>query len=178
MLYLDMDGVLMDFDGQRKRYMSPWESRHYHHLPKTEWTEEEKARDAELHKVMAMHDFWTTMRPMPDAYVLWTYCRPLLPHVLTATPNNITYRDRCATDKANSIRKHFDPVFPQERFHAVLRSDKSKFAYEGHPQGNVRNVLVDDHPANCAEWEAAGGTAIIHHDALTTIRKLQELYHG
>ena len=167
-LFLDMDGVLMDFESHKTKWLKPWEKRQYHHLPKDQWTAEEKERDAELHKVMALDEFWTTMQPMRDAHLLWDWCRPLHPHVLTATPNGAHYRERCARDKMGSIHQFFDSVFPAEHFHAVLRSEKQQYA--------AGNVLVDDMPSNCAEWNAAGGTAILHKDAFSTIRILREIF--
>ena len=169
-LYLDMDGVLMDFDRKKIKHMAPWEKRAYHHLPRREWTAEETLRDAELHKVMALPDFWTTMEPMPDAYLLWNFCRPYHPHVLTATPANAHYRERCTKDKLRSIHHLFDSRFPVQDFHACLRHEKRAHAMPGH-------VLVDDMLPNCDEWTEAGGTAILHTDAVSTIRKLQELLH-
>lgn len=171
MLYLDMDGVLMDFDGHKSKWIARWEKREYHHLPRAQWTPEETERDAKLHDVMALPEFWRTMPPMADAHILWSYCRPLHPRILTATPAGATYRERCRTDKLQSIFEHFDSTFPVEDFYAVLRSEKRAHAMPG-------SILVDDMAANCHEWEAAGGVAVLHKDALSTIRILQEIYHG
>ena len=107
---------------------------------------------------------------MKDAQLLWDFCRSLDPHILTATPVNAHYRDRCAKDKLDSVHKHFDFRFPADRFHAVLRSEKKALAKPG-------AILVDDMPPNCEEWNAAGGTAILHKDALSTIKILRELLH-
>jgi hypothetical protein len=170
-LYLDMDGVLMDFESHIAKWGCRWHGDPYIHKPFEQWTPEQRSNDILYKHVMAKQDFWRTMQPMTDAYILWNYCRLHNPHVLTATPHSATYRDRCAADKARSIREFFDPVFPQEQFHAVLRKEKRNFAKPG-------AVLVDDLPHNCHEWTKAGGTAILHKDALTTIRILQEIYHG
>lgn len=174
-IYLDMDGVLMDFERHRARWIPRWEKREYHHLPRDQWTTEEAVRDATLQAVMSMPDFWRIMPPMWDARLLWEFCRGFQgqPHVLTATPANATYRDRCAADKLYSLHKHFDSSFPLEQFNAVLRSQKRDMAQHR----GARNILVDDMRPNCEEWEAAGGVAILHTDASSTIKKLQELLH-
>lgn len=170
-IYLDMDGVLMDFESHISKWLAPpWAGRTYHYLPKSEWTEEEQANDLRYQNAMEDHTFWRTMPPMSDAHLLWNFCRPWGHHIMTATPSNATYRARCSADKLHSIHKHFDPVFPIQQFNAVLRSEKASFAKPG-------AILVDDMPANCKEWCEAGGTAILHTDALSTIRKLQELIH-
>ena len=169
-LYLDLDGVLMDFDGHIRQWGCDWRGPVYHHKPESEWTEEQAANDKRYKEVMAEHSFWQTMPPMKDAMLLWDFCRAHDPHILTATPAGAKYRERCAWDKLTSVHKHFDPHFRSERFHAVLRSEKKHFAKPG-------AVLVDDMLPNCEEWNAAGGTAILHKDALSTIKILREIFY-
>lgn len=169
-LYLDMDGVLMDFEGHVRKHGFWWSGPTYHHLPESEWTEEQTTNDRKYKALMATPEFWKTMSPMADAHLLWSYCRPFHPHILTATPAGATYRARCRADKFNSVHVYFDPTFPVEDFHAVLRSEKQAHAMPGH-------VLVDDMAANCEEWTRAGGTAILHRDAVSTIRILREIFH-
>lgn len=168
-LYLDMDGVLMDYDSHMLKWGCNWQGALYHHKPPSEWTQEQAANDKHYQDAMADPVFWASMRPMSDAYVLWSYCRTMDPHVLTATPHSASsYRERCTKDKLNSIHHHFDSRFPAENFHACLRSEKKLLALPGH-------ILVDDMAPNCEEWTAHGGTAILHKDALTTIKILREL---
>lgn len=174
-LYLDMDGVLMDFDKHLlDNGLFVWGNqpgnRTYYHLPKEQWMPHEAAHDSDIQALMATDQFWRDMPPTPDAHVLWGWCAGLGHHVLTATPSNATYKLRCARDKLSSIHRWFDPTFPAERFNAVLRSEKQQYA-DG-------NVLVDDNEGNCREWTAAGGTAILHKDAISTIKILRELFHA
>lgn len=174
-LFLDMDGVLMNFEGHVRKHGFWWEGPTYHHLPESEWTEAQATNDRKYKDLMATPDFWTTMEPMADAHMLWNYCRPLGAQVLTATPAKAAYRDRCANDKLRSIHQHFDPTFPSHDFHAVLRSEKRKFA--GSHENGDRAILVDDMEPNCREWTEAGGIAILHRDAVSTIRILREILH-
>lgn len=168
-IYLDMDGVLTDYGKHILAWGCDWKGDLYHHLPPHQWTEEQATNDKKYRDAMADPKFWSTMPPMADAYVLWSFCRGFQgqPKVLTATPTNAHYRDRCATDKLATIHRYFDPTFPHESFHAVLRSEKKQYA--------AGNLLVDDMRPNCEEWVSAGGTAILHTDAITTITKLREL---
>lgn len=174
MIYLDMDGVLMDFDrGLRDCGIIPWSelrtgNRPYHYLPKEQWTPEETVFDRHIQVLMATDHFWPGLKPMADAHVLWRFCEGA--HVLTARPHNEEAAERVSFAKRCSITKWFDGTFPADRMHICLRSEKKNFA--------AGNVLVDDLPGNCEEWNAAGGTAILHKDALTTIRKLEEIYHA
>lgn len=172
-LFLDMDGVLMDYEGHTDKWLSPrWAGRVYHHLPLDQWTPEEVANDRRYKAAMADETFWRTMQPMSDAYLLWSFCRTLDPWVLTATPHGADYAERCAADKLHTIHHHFDATFPAQRFHAVPRAEKALFAMGPHC------VLVDDMVPNCQDWMKAGGTAILHRNAIDTIRKLEELLHA
>jgi hypothetical protein len=171
-IYLDMDGVLMDYDRHILKWDCYWRGPLYHHKPESEWTPEQATNDKLYQDAMADPAFWTTMEPMQDAYVLWNFCRPYHPHVLTATPlSGAAYRDRCVEDKLGRIHQLFDGNFPVEDFHACLRHEKKAFATPGH-------ILVDDMAPNCDEWTRCGGTAILHKNALHTIRILQEFIHG
>lgn len=167
-LYLDMDGVLMDFAAQAANW-GVKDVPVYVHKSKHLWTVAEIAHDAALRPVMEFQSFWTTMKPMADAKVLWRWCAPLNPSVLTATPANEERREMCASSKLYSIRTHFDSGFTVPRFIACLRSEKAALSHPG-------AILVDDNPGNCAEWNAAGGTAILHKDAMSTIRVLREIF--
>lgn len=173
-LFLDMDGVLMDYESHVLGWFSdPWRGRVYHHLPLDQWTPEEVQNDLRYKDAMADPAFWRTMKPMADAYTLWNFCRPMHPRILTATPARAAYAARCRLDKLFSIHSHFDATFPVENFHAVLRSEKADFA-----RSRERAILVDDMLPNCQEWEKAGGIAILHTNAVDTIRKLEELIHA
>lgn len=172
-LYLDMDGVLMDFDSQLRRYSrAPKGDRTYHHLPRDQWTPDEVVRDVEHQAAMADSTFWRTMPPMRDAHQLWTFASQHHPRILTAWPAaaDAQMQVRCAEDKLRSIHGTFDTVFPQQLFHACSRHEKARFAQPG-------AVLVDDMLPNCLEWEKAGGIAILHTSAADTINRLKEIHN-
>lgn len=178
-LYLDMDGVLMNYEGA----ITAHGIEHYKDgklwiaKPRDQWPPEMIAADHAYIDAMALPTFWSSIEPMPDAHLLWSFARPLLPHVLTATPMDrpgptifAPIRDRIAQQKRESIWSHFDPTFPADHINVCLRHEKAAFAKPG-------AVLVDDTPANCAEWEAADGTAVLHTDAESTIKALREIYN-
>jgi hypothetical protein len=173
-LYLDMDGVLVDYEGGiAASGFTPYpHGKQYIHRPREEWPPEMVATDAAYVNAMARAGFWHSLAPLPDAHLLWNFSRLHDHHVLTALPNRMdAHLERIAQEKRESIWWHFDPVFPDERMNLCLRHEKASFAKPG-------CVLVDDTPANCHEWEAAGGTAIHHTDATTTIKALRKLGYG
>lgn len=173
MIYLDMDGVLMDFDrGLKEAGFFVWHeqpgNRMYHHMPKDQWTPDELTHDRQIQNLMRRPEFWHGLQPMPDAFLLWEHCAPWGHHILTAAPSAAGGLEMARTNKWGSIGRHFDPHFSPSRFNCCLRSEKQQFAANG-------SILVDDMPANCEEWTAAGGTAILHKDAISTIKILKEL---
>ncbi len=181
MLYLDMDGVLMNYEGAIEAAGVPRykDGAHWITKPRETWPPEMIAADKAYVDCMMRHDFWSGIKPMDDAHMLWGFCRGFQnqPRILSAAPSDrpgetkfSLIRERVAHDKRTSIWQHFDPTFPAEHIHICLRHEKATFADPG-------AILVDDTPGNCAEWTAAGGTAILHTDAITTIRKLRELLH-
>ncbi len=184
-LYLDMDGVLMNYEGAIEAAGVPRykDGAHWISKPRDTWPAEMIAADKAYVDCMMRHDFWAGIKPMDDAHLLWSFCRPLQPRILSAAPTDrpgetkfSLIRDRIADDKMRSIWQHFDPTFPGDAIHICLRHEKATFAGRG-PEYGEQHILVDDTPGNCEEWTAGGGTAILHTDAITTIRKLRELFH-
>lgn len=169
-LYLDMDGVLMDYEGGiAASGVVPYpHGKQYIHKPRSEWPQEMIDADAAYVACMARDDFWLGLKVLPDAKLLWGFAKRFHHHVLTALPNRMEdYSKRIADDKRLSLRQHFGYI-PDYRIHTCLRHEKASYARPG-------AVLVDDTPANCEEWNKAGGTAVHHKDSISTIRVLNEL---
>lgn len=169
MIFLDMDGVLMDFEGAMVARGVPADKPSFIHLPPKEWTPEQVALNDRYVAVMDSSDFWPSLQPLPDAHELWSFCRTYQPHILSAVPNKCKHHALVEFDKRASIWRNFDSTFPEERIHLCLRAEKKLWARKGH-------ILVDDSHANCEEWHAAGGTAILHNNAKTTIDALKEVH--
>lgn len=169
-LYLDMDGVIADFNQNLRDFGVVDNETHFIHKPRAEWTETQVDLDRRVRGVMELEDFWPSIPAMPGAFELWDYCKQFDLHILTATPNITEWRDRIADQKRQWIQSMFGP-FPGDKIHVCLRAEKAAFAGPTH-------LLVDDMPSNCTEWNAAGGMAILHSTAQNTIQHLKELYHG
>ena len=54
------------------------------------------------------------------------------------------------------------------KVHIVQRREKKDFAKKD-------VILIDDHSKNIREWEAAGGTGVVHKNVNSTIKQLKGL---
>ena len=150
-LFLDLDGVLADFDAGAHRVlgMSPkaFEERH----GKREfWRRLARARD-----------FYYSLPLMPDADELFEAVKHLEPTILTGLPLG----NWAAPQKVRWVEEHF----PGTKIITTMARDKYK-----HMTG--MDVLVDDRADHRAKWENAGGTFIHHKNARDSLRQLAEIY--
>ena len=151
-LYVDMDGVLTDFD---KRFQD------FSALPPREYEEQygtKKFWDLIDNKTGVR--FWVGMDWMPDGKRLWNFVKHLNPTILSAP----SQQEESKIGKHLWIRKHI----PGTKSHLVPRSWKQKFS-------NENSILIDDLEENINEWRAKGGIGILHTDVFSTIKQLKDL---
>lgn len=171
-IYLDMDGVLADFEKAIGAFgAKPYpDGKLWISKPRETWPPEMVTADAAYVGVMERPDFWPTFAACPGAYELWDYCKSFDLHVLTATPERTEHRDRIAQQKREWIWDHFG-MFPTENIIICRRAEKAAFSRPGH-------VLVDDTPSNCVEWLKGGGNSVLHATAQNSISHLRDYHHG
>lgn len=150
-IWLDMDGVLADFDEGARQALGTdntyqWE---FQHGAKAFWE-----------KLDADPNFFGNLPPMKDMRKLWNAVKGRDVRVLTALPR--TGADAVDLQKRDWIARRLGktvPVITCQTF------EKPNFCHPG-------DVLVDDRTVNREKWEAAGGVFIHHVDAETTIKAL------
>lgn len=149
MIFCDMDGVLVDFNGAfEKRFgVAP------HELPRPQLWE----------KVLATQNYWYDLPKKSDADVLVNYLNKYGFFVLTGLP--VYGYDKAEKEKRLWLKKHYNK---EDGVICCLSRDKQKF-------GKKHDILIDDLEANIKNWEAMGGIGILHTTAEETIKKLQEL---
>jgi hypothetical protein len=146
-LFLDLDGVLADFD----RGVKAMTGKRPEQLPlKQMWRALAKAPD-----------FYGTLEMMHDAELLWAFCRPYDPTILTGLPLGAWAPEQKRRWVARMLG-------PEVRVITCMSRDKHKFSGPGH-------VLVDDRASTRESWERAGGTFILHIGAKQSIRELKAL---
>jgi 5'(3')-deoxyribonucleotidase len=157
-LYLDMDGVLADFE---KKAIELFGDAWHDELELPHWgrfTEHPNIYDA--------------LDPMPDAKELYEGCCEIMGskdqvQILTALPNRAKF-EFAARDKINWSRRYIDPdvrvVFGP---HA---QDKQ------HHVRHQCDVLIDDMIRNVEQWKARGGVGILHLSAKQSLATLEEFW--
>ncbi|HEY0835051.1 MAG TPA: hypothetical protein VGE72_14190 [Azospirillum sp.] len=146
-LFLDLDGVLADFDLGVKAVTG----KRPEELPmKVMWRE------------LSRHpDFFGTLDFMHDAQELWAYCAPHEPTILTGLPLG-----SWAPEQKRRWVAHM--LGPHVRVITCMARDKHRYAGPGH-------VLVDDREKARDPWVAAGGAFILHTSAKSSIAALKAL---
>jgi hypothetical protein len=146
-LFLDLDGVLADFDRGVKAVTG-------------RRPEELKLRD--MWRALAKApDFYGTLEFMHDAEVLWAFCRPFRPTILTGLPLG----SWAPAQKERWVRRMLGADVP---IITCMSRGKPEYSGPGH-------VLVDDRASARGAWESAGGRFVHHVDAAGSIAALQRL---
>lgn len=146
-LFLDLDGVLADFDRGVERVTG--------RRPDQQTTREmwrALAQDA---------DFFGTLALMADARDLWDYCVPHRPVILTGLPRGDWADAQKRRWVANMLGKEVEVI-------TCMARDKPDWSGPG-------RVLVDDRATTREGWEARGGHFVLHSSAALSIAALKEL---
>ncbi len=150
-LFLDLDGVLADFDAGAKQVLG-MSSRAF---------EAKHGRREFWRRLARAKDFYGTLPLMPDAMVLFDAVKHLQPTILTGLPLG----NWAAPQKVTWAAEHF----PGTKIITTMARDKFR-----HMTG--LDVLVDDRIDHRDKWENAGGTFIHHVNARDSLRQLAEIY--
>ncbi|MFT8246207.1 hypothetical protein [Roseomonas sp. BN140053] len=146
-LFLDLDGVLADFD----RGVQAVTGKRPEELPlKTMWAALARAPR-----------FFDTLHFMEDAEALWRFCAPHQPTILTGLPLGSWAPEQKKQWVARMLGAHV-PVI------TCMSRDKPRYSGPGH-------VLVDDRASAQEGWERKGGTFVHHRSAERSIAALRQL---
>jgi hypothetical protein len=111
-------------------------------------------------RALARHpDFYGTLEFMQDAHLLWEFCRPYRPTILTGLPLG----DWAPAQKRRWVANMLGADVPVI---TCMSRDKPKWSAPGH-------VLIDDRLSLRDGWGRAGGIFIHHIDAERSIAELQ-----
>jgi len=150
-LYVDMDGVLADFD---TGYLNAFGVRPSKEHDSVDWD-----------LVRSKPDFYRSFPKMPDADDLWAYIAKYSPIVITGLPKSLM--DVTAYNKNQWISQHYGQE-AADRMILCLSAHKFHHCEPG-------DILIDDWNKYRDRWQKAGGVWITHTSAECTIEKLQAM---
>lgn len=151
-LYLDMDGVLADFNTAARELINATKSEEERAAQVGRWPEHE------WRKIVEQDNFYRILPKMPladELVELAVRFRDNLDYdvkILTAIPQGNDMPE-CFHDKIDWINEHYGQHNFRVHF-GPYSKDKQ------HHCRNKDDILVDDRTSNCNEWRAAGGTAV------------------
>lgn len=145
-LFVDLDGVLADFD---EGYERKFGVRPSIGTDNVEWK-----------NIEGESNFYRHLPPKGDAFELWSAIVRLQPTVLTGIPKDVP---SAAADKRAWVAKMFGPMVPVI---TCLSKEKCLHAKPGY-------TLIDDWEKYRHLWEERGGVWITHLNAELTIQELK-----
>lgn len=155
-IWVDMDGVLCDFDSAVKKLGPKAEKG----LNENATVEEKQAMYDAIEK--AGEDFWANEPWTADGKALWIWLSQYNPILLTS-PGKFTH---AVSGKIQWVKKNIPGV---QAFY-----DEEKWRY-----AERNSILIDDNEENIIAWNGMGGVGILHKDfdstknaVLLAIRKI------
>ena len=156
-LYLDLDGVLADFDEHANKLLKR--------------AGRNAVTESEFYEILKMDEnFFFNLNPTRYAYSIWAaaniVCNDV--QILTALPARATFNNAMA-DKKRWVAKHFG---------ANVKVNFGPYSTDKWKHARPNDVLVDDRPSNIQEWRQLGKAIAIHHrpnNPKRTVELLQDL---
>ena len=144
-IYVDMDGVLVDFFSAWTKLMGV-----------KDWREIKNV-NLGLDKIRSTPDFWINLQPTPNAFNLLSIIKEIKGsyNILSAP---MADDHRVEPSKKEWAEKHLKSFPPND---VIITTNKKQYATQ--PDGTP-NILIDDFGQNIAKWEAAGGVGFKHKD--------------
>jgi hypothetical protein len=150
-LYVDMDGVLADFDRHHEKHFGIKPSREKDNV---DWED-----------VRSVPNFFRTIPPMLDAMQLWDGIKHMKPIVLTGVPQSL--REIASANKKAWVASHI-PGNPK----TICCRSKEKYLF-----AKAGDILIDDWEKYRYLWEGRGARWIAHTSAVDTLKQLEEWGH-
>ena len=149
MIYLDMDGVICDFDGYFEHLFGVLPRQ----IPATErWK-----------KVNSTPNYWADLPKMPEADTLINYLKNYGFMILTGIPHSGS--EKAQNEKRIWLKNHYGI---ETNIVCCFSKDKANYCQVG-------DILIDDWSPNIERWIKAGGTGILHTSVDDTLEHLKQL---
>lgn len=152
-LFIDLDGVLADFDRAYSEAFGVVVNRQTRLDPPGFW------------KNIRRHgSFFRDLPPIPDALELWAGAKRLHPNpvILTGIPKSVS---DAAHQKREWVDEHIEPGAPM-----ICCESKDKCLH-----GKPGDVLVDDWDRYRPLWEEMGGIFVLHTSADDSLERVAQI---
>jgi hypothetical protein len=167
-LFLDLDGVLADFDRKVRELTG--------HAP-SEFKNRENGLSHSMmwKKIATTHDFYNILDWMPDGKELFEAVKHLRPIILTGLPRG----NWAAPQKRNWCARMLGPDVPvitcmaDEKHTKALEWLRTRRGYDRNDLADC--ILIDDREKTIPLWESLGGTYILHTSTSSSLTELQKL---
>ncbi len=157
-LYIDMDGVVADFDEYAARTLGVPPSQGIY--PDEVWYK--LASNSRLYRDLIKTEY---------ADQLINECLDL------ALTKNYEILFLTAVPKGNDVQWAFyDKVIWAQNYYPTIPVHFGPFSKDKHQHCKPGDILIDDRLSNIEEWRAAGGIAIHHTNINSTLYELSSLY--
>jgi hypothetical protein len=159
-LYIDMDGVVADFDEFARRVLN---------LPQSEPAAGIYPND-KWQKLSVHQRMYRDLKKTPYADELVRKC------VRICLVKDYEYAFLTAVPKANDVKLAFyDKVEWAQKYFPGIPVFFGPYSKDKHQHCQPGDILIDDRQSNIEEWTAAGGIAIHHTSIETTLAELSKL---
>lgn len=166
-IFVDLDGVLADFQAGMEKAMSKvFGGTHVHDEDEYERSSKYRSKMwTGLRKYQDDHggELWHELPLMPDAQQLWNYVKNYNTEILTATGNP---EYGAGDQKYRWVAKHIDPN---------VKVNLTRKAAEKSQMAAPHHILIDDKMKAIKPWVDAGGIGVLHTSAANTIAQLKKL---
>jgi 5'(3')-deoxyribonucleotidase len=171
-LYLDMDGVLVDYDSGWWSIVNQLGIKPVEVKGEMEYTKEDLSR---IRSYTRTPDFWGKLRWEHGGEELWNSSNILFEniHILTSTAAKTDVQSHKIVEKGKLVwlKENLHPHLPPDHIHVVSEGvHKAKFA-------NHLSILVDDRKSTIKAFIQAGGYGVLHDSQKyrKTIEELKEI---
>lgn len=172
-VYIDMDGVLVDFLSGAHALFG-YGVGHLNKASPDLSILQKKEKQKLWITIRANPIFWENLKPLPDAMELWDGVRYLNSIILTAAPSAFGEKSQSFLEVCKGKEKwirNYLKIETENRFICTVSKKKQFFI---NPNKKF-NILIDDRIDNINRWNAAGGIGILHTSAKASLESLREV---
>lgn len=160
-IYIDLDGVLADFDRGVKEILGL--------EPHVQGAATKEEDDYLYQKMRQVEHFYGSLEPMEGAISMFNTLYAEFGskvEILSGIPKPKRGIINAESDKREWVKKYLSDKLVAN---IVLRKDKPLLCK------GAEYILIDDFAVNIGEWESEGGTGVLHVSPEETIAKIHEL---